>query len=232
MMTEPSISVIVPAFNEAGSLVSTIEHILAALPEPSRAELILVNDGSTDETHSLMQSVAVSCPAKVVVVNRPVNGGLGAALASGFDQATGTVLTWIPGDGEYDLEEVLAGAPLLDDNDIVLIQRTSRGQRGRNLLSSAMYLLIRVLFGFDAHGYCGIFIVRRDRWNTITIASRDVFFTLEVAIRARKAGWSSAMHQAEWRPRREGRSKVFNVGTVIRNVGELFAFRWRLWRHR
>lgn len=231
-MTEAEISVIVPAFNEAGSLESTVEHILGSLADPTLAELVLVDDGSTDDTHMLMQRVAESCPAKVVIVHRATNGGMGAALASGFEQASGKVLTWIPGDGEYDLGEVLGGLAMLDDHEIVLIQRTARGQLGRNLMSSAMYFLIRVLFGFNAAGYCGIFIVKRSTWDTVTISSRDVFFTLEVAIRARKAGWRTAFHQAEWRPRREGRSKVFNVTTVIRNVGELFAFRWRLWRHR
>ncbi len=231
-MTEARISVIVPAFNEAGSLESTVKHILGAIDDPTSAELVLVDDGSTDETHLLMQRLAETCPARVVIVHRPKNGGMGAALASGFEQASGKVLTWIPGDGEYDLEEVLGGLSMLDDNEIVLIQRTARGQLGRNLMSSAMYLLIRVLFGFNATGYCGIFIVKRSTWDTVAITSRDVFFTLEVAIRARQAGWRTALHQAEWRPRREGRSKVFNLSTIIRNVGELFAFRWRLWRHR
>ena len=231
-MAEAQISVIVPAFNEAGSLLTTVEHILTALIDPSTAELVLVDDGSTDNTHELMQRLATTCPASVVVVHRPANGGLGAALASGFERATGNVLTWIPGDGEYDLDEVLGGLAMLDDHEIVLIRRIARGQLGRNLLSSAMYLLIRVLFGFNAKGYCGIFIVRRATWETISISSRDVFFTLEVAIRSRHAGWRTAFHEAEWRPRREGRSKVFNLTTVVRNVGELFAFRWRLWRHR
>ncbi len=231
-MGEPSLSVIVPAYNEADSLRSTINAVLAALDNPSNVELVLVNDGSTDRTQEVMEDIASSCTASVVIVDRRTNGGLGAALASGFERATGDLLTWIPGDGEYELAEVMQGASLLDDHEIVLVRRTSRGQRGRNLLSSAMYLLIRILFGFDAHGYCGIFLVRRDDWTTLTISSRDVFFTLEVAIRARQAGWRAAYHQAEWQPRRSGRSKVFNVRTVLRNVIELFAFRWRLWRHR
>lgn len=231
-MPSPVLSVIVPAYNEADSLPSTIEAVVAALDDPATAELVLVNDGSTDRTHAVMAEIAASCPATVVIVDRPTNGGLGAALASGFERATGAVMTWIPGDGEYELAEVMQGAALLDDHEIVLVRRISRGQLGRNLLSSTMYLLIRILFGFNARGYCGIFIVRRERWQMLTIASRDVFFTLEVAIRARQAGWREAYHQAEWLPRRSGRSKVFNISTVLRNVVELFAFRWRLWRHR
>lgn len=226
----PAISVVIPAFNESESLVDTVTAVIAALPEPGRAQLVLVNDGSNDDTAAVMDSIAADCAADVLIVDRPVNGGLGQALASGFAVATGDYLTWIPGDGEYDLSEVLEGLALLDGADVVLVRRNARGQLGRNIVSTAMYALIRVLFGFDAHRYCGIFLIRQHRWRELAVASRDVFFTLEVALRSRHARWTIAYVGAEWRPRRAGRSKVFNVRTILRNVGELFIFRWRLWR--
>lgn len=233
--TRPSLSVVIPAFNESESLRSTVDAVLgslAASADPASAELVLVDDGSTDDTRAVMQSIAVDCIASVVIVAHDLNGGMGSALSSGCAAATGDVITWIPGDGEYDLTEVLAGLPLLADHDIVLVQRTSRGQLGRNIVSSAMYLLIRLLFGFDARGYCGIFIVPRHRYDELQVTSRDVFFTLEVALRSRHQQRRLARVTAEWIPRRAGRSKVFNMRTVVRNVGELFRFRWTLWRGR
>ncbi len=230
----PTISVVIPAYNEAESLVDTVAAVVAALPEPRTAQLVLVNDGSDDATIAVMQSIAADCASMVVIVDRPVNGGMGQALASGFERATGNVLTWIPGDGEYDLSEVLAGMSLLADGaspaDVVLVRRIARGQLGRNIVSTIMYGLIRLMFGFDARGYCGIFVISQERWHELAVASRDVFFTLEVALRSRHAQWNIAFVAAEWRPRRAGRSKVFNVRTILRNVGELFSFRWRLWR--
>jgi glycosyltransferase involved in cell wall biosynthesis len=226
--TGTAISVVVPAFNEEASLRDTVDAIVAALPHPEMSEIVLVDDGSSDSTRALMHEIATTCRASVVVVPRDANGGLGQALASGLAATTGRIITWIPGDGEYDLRQVLAGQPLLDDNDIVLVRRTSRGQLGRNLLSSAMYALIGLLFRFDARGYCGIFVVGRERWDQLTINSQDVFFTLEVALRARHARWRIAYAPADWLQRRAGRSKVFNVRTVVRNVWELLAFRWRL----
>lgn len=226
----PVLSVIIPAFNESESLVDTVAVIIKALDHPETAQLVLVNDGSSDTTISVMRSIETDCPAQVLIVDRSTNGGLGRALASGFAVATGDVLTWIPGDGEYELDEVLVGVPMLTTADIVLVRRNSRGQLGRNLLSTAMYALIKVLFGFNASGYCGIFVVDRRQWSELAVQSEDVFFTLEVALRARHRRWRIEFIVAEWRPRRAGRSKVFNVRTVLRNVGELFTFRWRLWR--
>ncbi|MEP7204365.1 MAG: glycosyltransferase family 2 protein [Ilumatobacteraceae bacterium] len=225
----PDLSIIIPAYNERESLEATVKAVIAALPDPSRSQLVIVNDGSTDDTLATAEAIAASCPAAVVVVDRATNGGMGQALASGLERANGDVITWIPGDGEYDLSEVLLGLDLLTSNDIVLVKRTSRGQTGRNIVSTIMYGLIRVLFGFDASGYCGIFVISGTRWNDLTIRSRDVFFTLEVALRARHAGWKIAYVTAEWRPRRAGRSRVFRPSVMVRNLVELLRFRIALW---
>jgi len=229
----PELTIVIPAFNEQESLEATVKAVIAALPDPARSELVIVNDGSTDQTHAVATTIAeTTATATIVVVDRPTNGGMGQALASGLARATGDVITWIPGDGEYDLDEVLVGLELLATSDIVLVKRNSRGQVGRNIVSSIMYALIRVLFGFHATGYCGIFVISRERWQQLTIRSADVFFTLEVALRARHAGWKISYVTAEWRPRRAGRSKVFRPTVMLRNVIELLRFRVALWMGR
>lgn len=228
----PELSVVIPAYNEQESLEGTVKAVLSALPDPERSELVLVDDGSTDDTLEVARSLSASCPAAVVVVPRATNGGMGQALASGFEQATGEVLTWIPGDGEYSLAEVLAGLPALEQADIVLVRRRTRAQAARNIVSTVMYTLIRVLFGFNARNYCGIFVVGRGRWAELEIRSRDVFFTLEVALRARHRRWDLAYVEAEWRPRTSGRSKVFRPSVLVRNLVELLRFRVLLWAGR
>ena len=82
---------VIPAFNEQESLQATVDAVVAALPEPARSQLVIVNDGSTDNTLGRSSTIAASCVATVVVVDRPTNGGMGQALASGFEEATGDV---------------------------------------------------------------------------------------------------------------------------------------------
>lgn len=223
------LSVIIPAYNEQESLEATVNAVIVALPDAGRSQIVIVNDGSTDQTLARAHAIAASCPAKVVVIDRGVNGGMGQALASGFEEAIGDVITWIPGDGEYDLGEVLLGLAELERSDIALVRRNSRGQAGRNVVSAIMYGLIRGLFRFDARNYCGIFVISRARWKELTINSRDVFFTLEVALRARHYDWKISYVAAEWRPRRAGRSKVFRPSVLLRNLVELLRFRVALW---
>jgi len=230
--TEFSLSVVVPAYNEQDSIDGTVQMITKDVDDCGDLEVVLVNDGSTDATLRRMRSIAASSPARIEIVDRKSNGGLGQALSSGLAATTGDVITWIPGDGEYELGEVLGGVSMLDSFDIVLVRRIARGNLGRNVLSSSMYLLVRVLFRFDARRYCGIFVVPKERWHELRVTSADVFFTLEVALRAHRNGWRIGYVEAEWRPRRAGRSKVFNVRTVVRNLGELLMFRVRLLRER
>jgi glycosyltransferase involved in cell wall biosynthesis len=225
----PRLSVVIPAYNEQESLEATVKAVVAALPDPARSELVIVDDGSTDGTLDVARMIGASCPATVVVVPRATNGGMGQALASGFDKVSGDVLTWIPGDGEYDLSEVLPGVEQLEDHDIVLVRRRARGQAARNIVSTVMYTLIRLLFGFKAHNYCGIFVISRERWQELSIHSRNVFFTLEIALRATQRRWRTGYVTAEWRPRTSGRSKVFRPSVLVKNLVELLSFRVRLW---
>ena len=87
----PTLSVVVPSYNEAESLAATFDSIVAALPDPAASEIVLVDDGSTDATAAIMRELADSGRAQVCVVERTANGGMGQALASGFAEATGDV---------------------------------------------------------------------------------------------------------------------------------------------
>ena len=88
-------------------------------------EIVLVDDGSTDGTGGAMDAVAARHVA-LRVVRHERNRGLGAALRTGFAHCHGSVVTWIPGDGQFDLADVLAGLDHFPQRDVVVALRRGR----------------------------------------------------------------------------------------------------------
>ena len=100
----PRHSIIVPCHNEAHSIQGILRGARQAFPE---AEVLVVDDGSTDGTAGLAEAVE-----GVRVVARPENGGKGIALRMGIKEARGEVLVFLDGDGQDSPEDI---ALLLDE---------------------------------------------------------------------------------------------------------------------
>jgi glycosyltransferase involved in cell wall biosynthesis len=96
------LSIILPAKNEAPALAALLPRLRAAQPD---AEIIVVDDGSTDDTRSVCKGSGVEC------LSSPYSMGNGAAIKRGARAATGDILVFMDGDGQHDPADV---ARLLD----------------------------------------------------------------------------------------------------------------------
>ncbi len=103
----PSVSVIIPALNEAGSIGWVLEHI----PEWV-SEVVLVDGLSTDDTEALARRLR----PKIVVVHQP-QPGKGAALRAGFAAATAEIVVMIDADGSTDPREMHRFVQALEDGE-------------------------------------------------------------------------------------------------------------------
>jgi glycosyltransferase involved in cell wall biosynthesis len=101
-----SLSIVIPAKNESGAIGEAVAGARAKFPE---AEIIVVDDGSTDETASVAEEAGAR------VVRHPESLGNGAAIKSGARAATGEILAFMDGDGQHDAAEFDALLAKLDD---------------------------------------------------------------------------------------------------------------------
>lgn len=107
------LSIVVPVYNEAGTVAAVIERLLSIdLPLPR--EIIIVNDGSTDGTREVLDALP-SRPDVLRVIHAPRNGGKGSAIRTGFAAAQGTILAIQDADLELDPAQLAAlVSPILD----------------------------------------------------------------------------------------------------------------------
>lgn len=125
----PDLSVVMPVFNEEERIAEAIQRVLQ---QEFVSELIVVDDGSTDKTWSVIDSLE---DPRLVAVQQPVNRGKGAALREGFARATAPFVAVHDADLEYDprdLEQLLS--PLRDGRaDVVYGSRFMGGREHRVL---------------------------------------------------------------------------------------------------
>lgn len=110
-MSETSVSVIIPAYNEAQSVAMLIKEIQSLYP---KFEIILVNDGSSDKTGEVARQ------AGAIVFSHPYNMGNGAAVKSGIRIASGDILVFMDGDAQHDPKEIGRLVEYFPDYDMVV----------------------------------------------------------------------------------------------------------------
>ncbi len=135
---EVTISVIIPVFNESGTVEAVIRSIMQReLPAGTRKEIIAVDDGSSDGTPKILDRLAAELPVRVFHHVR--NLGKGAALRTGLGKATGNIVLFQDSDLEYDPKDYgVLLAPLLSGQaDVVYGSRflDPQGNPGVSLIS-------------------------------------------------------------------------------------------------
>ncbi len=189
-MAGQSISVFFPAYNEMSNLPTTVSETRRVLDELGLDyEIIVVDDGSTDGTSTLADSMAAKDP-RLRVVHHETNKGYGAALASGLRAATKDLVFYTDADNQFDVEELRHFLPALEDADMVLGYRVRRQDPWPRLIVARVYnWMIRVLFGLRVRDIdCSFKLLRRALVENMEVKSQTGLGDAEILVKALKAG--------------------------------------------
>jgi len=232
MSAAPTLSVVVLAYNEVETLERTSRELLQELDRLAvPAELVVVDDGSTDGTGALADQLAASEP-RVRVIHHHPNLGLGGVYRTGFSQAAGDYVTFFPADGQFPATIIGDFLPRMSDHEMVLgflpRRDSSRVSRGLSLAERVLY---RILFGRMPR-FQGILMFHRHLLARHTLHSqgRGWAVLLEFIIRCSRDGCRIVTVATDVRPRTHGASKVNNLRTIWSNFRQVLALRKTLRR--
>jgi len=107
-------SIIVFAYNEEGNILRTLDAVWNTLMQisPAKFELIIVNDGSTDNTKEIIYGFSIKKDHNITLVEHKKNMGIGKALISGYEVASMENVCAIPADGQFNPDELLPYADI------------------------------------------------------------------------------------------------------------------------
>ena len=226
----PSISAILPAYNEEAIIADTARSMVAVLRHlTDDYEVIVVDDGSRDATAERVQAVAAECPA-VRLIRHPRNRGYGAALATGFSAATKDWIFLTDGDKQFDVRELASFVPEMDKADLWIgYRQPRRDPLMRRLNGWGWNLLVRLLFGRVARDVdCAFKLFRREVWDAVDVESGGATFSAEFLIKARRAGFRLRQRRVTHLPRTAGRATGARPDVIARAFRDLFRLRLSL----
>lgn len=217
-------SVVLPAFNEAGSLadvVRRVDDVLERLSQPG--EIIIVNDGSTDDTGSIAERLQHEL-RRVRVVHHPANAGYGAAQRTGLKAATTDLVCLLPADGQVPPEELAKYLDAADSADVIVGRYSSRPDTAiRRVLSRTYVLVLYALYGLRLRNVNAPKLYRRSQLDAVTITSHGGFADAEIVLQLHRQGRRFRQIDVACVPRATGQSSI-GVAAALAALRELWAF--------
>jgi glycosyltransferase involved in cell wall biosynthesis len=202
------ISVVIPVFNEAGSIRELVDRLLAVLKPMGSHEVIFINDGSTDDTENLLNSVQKEHSSIIKVFHLRQNCGKSIALQKGFGKATGEYVVMMDGDLQDIPEEIPKLIEALEKNNLDAVTGWRFHRKDpilKTFPSKGFNIILRWLSGLNIHDFnCGFKAFRRKCLEHFSLYGQlHRFILVFIAYYGFKVGEVKLEHS----PRRFGISK-------------------------
>jgi dolichol-phosphate mannosyltransferase len=227
------LSLVVFAFNE----VDNLEFVLTEVDQWAQArceriEVILVDDGSTDNTAEKARTVSIATPIQIIA--HEYNRGIGAALKTGTAHARGDWITFMPADGQIDPNSLSALLAHRIEHQLDLVTSVYADRNDglhRTVLSWGVRTLIRVFHGV-AMASDGPYLFRRSDFDSATLKPDSFFLNFEFPIRMLAANKKVGVVTITCRRRLHGHSKSSGIKTILVIGRDLVDLRFRRSRGR
>jgi dolichol-phosphate mannosyltransferase len=199
-------SVVIPFYNEETNVIPVLAELRSVLDrDPRTYEVVLVNDGSTDNTLNQLKTVISAWPA-ARIINLLQNAGQGAALFAGIKRTSGKNVLLLDGDGQNDPGDIPEALRLLGRYDFVVGHRVHRHDDLQRRLMSQFANYVRRLFTDDGVSDTGCGLKGFHREVIDAFIPMQTLYSFMPAL-AKAAGFTIAEFPVNHRARRSGVAK-------------------------
>lgn len=230
----PSLSVVFPMHNEEAYVRRAVQAAREGAGQVSEdLEIVIVDDGSTDGTREVAETLAREDSA-ITVLHHPRRKGLGATLRAGYARARGDLVLYSDADLPFDFGEVRRAARLLEyqQADILAAYRFDRTSEGllRTFYTLVYSALVRVLFGLRFRDVNFSFkLFRRSLLERFELRSEGSFIDAEFLVRGRNAGARIIQMGVDYFPRSRGQSTLAAPWVIVGILVEMGRLAPGLW---
>lgn len=230
-MVSPDVSVVIPMFNEGENVTYVVPPLVSSLRSAGVSfEIVLVDNGSRDDTAQRIAALAAADPA-IRTVTVPENIGYGHGVLCGISAGRGRHIAYMSGDGQIRAEDAVKIIEVALRQRLPFVKATRHVRNDgltRRIMTVVYNALLRMQFGtptWDANGTPKVLdaaVLRR-----VALSSKDQFLDAELVIKMTRLGIRPVEVPVVFYPRVTGRSKV-SAGTMLEFLRNIFVSRRRL----
>ncbi len=226
-----SVSAMFPCYNDAPTIGGLVDQVYAALTAlVPTVEVIVVNDGSTDASRDVLDTMATDRPW-LRVIHHSQNRGYGQALISGFTAARHDWIFYTDGDAQYDAREAALLVPLATSSiDIVQGYKVGRGDPWyRKIIGRFYHHVVKLMFRLRVRDTdCDFRLFRRRLFTDAPLTSSSGVICVEMMFRFQRLGARFVEAPVHHYFRPHGRSQFFRLPAIGRSALQLLSLWWRL----
>jgi glycosyltransferase involved in cell wall biosynthesis len=221
-----SLSVVLPAHNEEEAIAATVHEVIETLSTwMLDFEIIVVDDGSQDDTGTIVDTMSMTHPC-LKVIHHPVNEGYGAALVSGFEAASKDLTFFMDSDGQFDIHDLARFLLLIEEYDAVLGYRIDRQDTWmRKVNAWGWKQLVGLVFGIHVRDVdCAFKLYPTRFFREEILETRGAMINAEILYKFIRAGNTYTEVGVRHLPRRGGKATGAKLSVILRAFRELFVY--------
>lgn len=226
----PSITIVIPVYNEEENIEWVVKDTLKVLPEYFQDwEIIAVDDGSKDKAGQILDRLAAK--NNRIKIIRQEHGGYSKAMLTGIKAATKDYIAYMPADGQFLVSDMRHCFEVMEKSDMVLGYRGGRADytTRRMIFSFGYLLLLTILFDIKFMDVGWVVIWKAKKIKRTKLRNIEgIFILTESAVRFQNAGYKIIEAPSYYHVRKSGAVKNAKLKVVLQTFLAALKLKWEL----